>query len=123
MELKKITITKLQIAYHNMFNMFLGMSKYESTIYLCTVFDMQCCQSVIRKLVDGFMCRLDSYVIVNDTQATGLRFSSRIRNPSDAKLASLSISRKLPVSIATIVKIEKIQKAKYLRTYSNYLYY
>ena len=42
--------------------MFLGMSKYESTSYLCTLFDIQCCQSVIRKLVYGFMCRLDSYV-------------------------------------------------------------
>ena len=39
-----------------------GMSKYESTSYLCTLFDIQCCQSVIRKLVYGFMCRLDSYV-------------------------------------------------------------
>ena len=42
--------------------MFLGMSKYESTSYLCTLFDIQCCQSVIRKLVYGFMCRLDSSV-------------------------------------------------------------
>ena len=38
------------------------MSKYESTSYLCTLFDIQCCQSVIRKLVYGFMCRLDSSV-------------------------------------------------------------
>ena len=30
-----------------------------------------------------------------------------IKNPSDAKLASLSILRKWPVSMATIVKIEK----------------
>ena len=60
---KKSTITKLQIAYHNIFKMFLGMSKYESTSYLCTLFDIQCCQSVIRKLVYGFyMCRLDSSV-------------------------------------------------------------
>ena len=33
-ELQKSTITKLQIAYHNIFLMFLGMSKYESTSYL-----------------------------------------------------------------------------------------
>ena len=38
------------------------MSKYESTSYLYTLFDIQCCQSVIRKLVYGFMCRLDSSV-------------------------------------------------------------
>ena len=60
--LSQSTITKLQIAYHNFFLMFLGMSKYESTSYLCTLFDIQCCQSVIRKLVYGFMCRLDSSV-------------------------------------------------------------
>ena len=48
---KKSTITKLQIAYHNILKMFLGMSKYESTSYLCTLFDIQCCQSVIRKLI------------------------------------------------------------------------
>ena len=42
--------------------MFLVMSKYECTSYLCTLFDIQCCQSVIRKLVYGFMCRLDSSV-------------------------------------------------------------
>ena len=33
-ELQKSTITKLQIAYHNIFFMFLGMSKYESTMQL-----------------------------------------------------------------------------------------
>ena len=38
------------------------MSKYESTSYLCTLFDIQCCQSVIRKFVYGLMCRLDSSV-------------------------------------------------------------
>ena len=34
-----------------------------------------------------------------------------IKNPSDAKLASLSILRKLPVSMASIVKNRKIQKS------------
>ena len=34
-----------------------------------------------------------------------------IKNPSDAKLASLSILRKWPVSMATIVKNRKIQNA------------
>ena len=54
--------------------MFLGMSKYESTSYLCTLFDIQCCQSVIRKLVYGFMCRLDSSVnyIIKGIPATSL---------------------------------------------------
>ena len=57
------------------------MSKYESTSYLCTLFDIQCCQSVIRKLVYGFMCRLDSSVncIIKGILATSLRYTSRIR--------------------------------------------
>ena len=45
-----------------------------------------------------------------------------IKNPSDAKLASLSILRKWPVSMATIVKNRKIQKVQYLSTYSSYFY-
>ena len=78
---KKSTITKLQISYHNILKMILGMSKYESTSYLCTLFDIQCCQSVIRKLVYGFMCRLDSSVnyIIQGILATSLRYTSRIR--------------------------------------------
>ena len=61
--------------------MFLGMSKYESTSYLCTLFDIQCCQSVIRKLVYGFMCRLVSSVncIIKGILATSLRYTSMIR--------------------------------------------
>ena len=57
------------------------MSKYESTSYLCTLFDIQCCQSVIRKLVYGFMCRLDSSVncIIKGILATSLRYPSSIR--------------------------------------------
>ena len=37
----KSTINKFQIAYHNIFEMFLGVSKYESTSYPCTLFDIQ----------------------------------------------------------------------------------
>ncbi len=57
------------------------VTKYESTSYLCTLFDIQCCQSVIRKLVYGFMCRLDSSVncIIKGILATSLRYTSRIR--------------------------------------------
>ncbi len=58
----KSTITKLQISYHNIFKMFLVVSKYESTSYLCTLFDIQCCQSVIINLVYDFICRLASSV-------------------------------------------------------------
>ena len=78
----KYTITKLQIAYHNILKMFLGMSKFkESTSYLCTLFDIQCCQSVIRILVYEFMCRHDSSVkyIIKGILATSLQYTSRIR--------------------------------------------
>ena len=77
----QLVLVNLQIAYHNIFLMFLGMSKYESTSYLYTLFDIQCCQSVIRKLVYGFMCRLDSSVncIIKGILATSLRYTSRIR--------------------------------------------
>ena len=45
-----------------------------------TMFDIQCGQSVIMKLVYGFMCRLDNSVnyIIKDILATSLRFLSRI---------------------------------------------
>ena len=78
---KKSTITKLQIAFHNIFLMFLGMPKYESTSYLCTLFDIHCCQSVICKLVYGAMCILDSSAnyIIKNIPATRLRYTSRIR--------------------------------------------
>ena len=43
-----------------------------------------------------------------------------IKNPSDAKLASLSILRKWLVSTATIVKNRK--KVQYISTYSSYFH-
>ena len=50
-------------------------------VFALTFFDIQCCQSVIRKLVYGFMCRLDSSVnyIIQGILATSLRYTSRIR--------------------------------------------
>ena len=79
-ELQKSTINRLHIAYHNIFLLFLGLSKYESTIFLCTLFDVQCSQSVIRNLVYRFICRLDSSTnyIIRDILVTSLRFSTRI---------------------------------------------
>ena len=69
------------------------MSKYDSTSYLCTLFDIQCCQSVIRKLVYGFMCRLDSSVncIIKGILATSLRYTSRIRKHWCSLLVDRSI--------------------------------
>ena len=45
------------------------------------IIDIQCCQSVIRKLVYGFVCRLDSSVnyIIKNILATSLWSISRIR--------------------------------------------
>ena len=78
---KKSTLNRLHIAYHNIFKLFIGMSKYESTSLLCTLFDVQCCQSFIRNMVYRFMCRLESSVnyILNDILTSSLRFTSRIR--------------------------------------------
>ena len=59
---KTSTITTFHIVYHNIVFIFLGTSKYESTSYLCTLFDIQCCKSVIRKLVYSSICSFDSSV-------------------------------------------------------------
>ena len=81
MDYKKSTLNRLHIAYHNILKLFIGTSNYESTSLLCTVFDVQCCQSVIRNMVYRFLWRLDSSVnyILNDILPSSLRFTSRIR--------------------------------------------
>ena len=45
---KHYTTTKLHIVYHNIFLMSRDMSKmkYESTGYLCTLVEIQSCQSI-----------------------------------------------------------------------------
>ena len=48
---KKSALNRLHIAFHNILALFIGTSKYESTILLCTLYDVQCCQSVIRNMV------------------------------------------------------------------------
>ena len=52
---KKSILNILHVAYHNILKLFIGTSKYESTSLLCTLFDVQCCQSVIRNMVYRFM--------------------------------------------------------------------
>ena len=78
---KNLPLLNYKFLIITFFKCFLAWSKYESTSYLCTLFDIQCCQSVIRKLVYGFMCRLDSSVnyIIPGILATFLRYTSRIR--------------------------------------------
>lgn len=76
-----VTIRKLHISYHNIFKLFLKLPKFESTSLLCTVFDVQCCQSVIRKAIYNFMCRLDesSNLILQNILGSSVRYKSRIR--------------------------------------------
>ncbi len=57
---KKVSINKLYIAYHNIFKLFLGLSKYESTSVWCALMDVSCgCAAVICKLIFCFICRLN----------------------------------------------------------------
>ena len=54
----RASINRLKVTYHNLFKMFLGLPKYESTSLLCTALDVQCCQAVIRRQIYSFMVRL-----------------------------------------------------------------
>ena len=54
-----MAICKLQITYHNILKMNIGLSKYESTSATGAITNTQCCQSVIRNLVYKFVYRLD----------------------------------------------------------------
>ena len=77
-ELQISTITKLQIDSHNMFYVSWHVQIWKPQLPMHT-FDIQCYQSVIRKLVYGLMCRLDSSVncIIKNILATDLRYTSR----------------------------------------------
>ena len=70
---KKMSICKLQIIYHNILKMHIGLYKYESTSATCAIANTQCCQSVIRNIV-YICCRLDKS---KNTIVKAL-FSSRI---------------------------------------------
>ena len=78
---KRASINKLNVTYHNLFKMFLGLRKYESTSLLCTALDVQCCQAVIRRLIYSFMVRLAATKnsIITAMYATSMYYTSRIR--------------------------------------------
>ena len=78
---KKCTMKRLLITYHNIFKMSISMSKYESTSVLCTVYNVLCCQAVIRNIVYRFMCRLQASnnSLVMYIQSSSLVYTSRIR--------------------------------------------
>lgn len=77
----KSTINRLYISYHNIFKMFLGFSKFESTSLLCTVFNMQSCAAVIRNLIYKFMIRLEKSTnsLITCVMNSSLLFTSHIR--------------------------------------------
>ena len=78
---KKSTIKKLHVSYHTILKLFLGFSKYESTSFVCTVFNVQCCQSIIRNLIHKFIVRLDKSCneIIACLCKSSLMLTSRIR--------------------------------------------
>jgi hypothetical protein len=78
----KVSIRKLQIAYHTVFKILLGFSKYDSNSLLCTVFHTRSCSAAIRNYVYKFMCRLATSPndIIKNIALTSLAFTSRIRN-------------------------------------------
>ena len=79
---KKMSICKLQITYHNILKMNIGLSKYESTSATFAITNNQCCQSVIRNLEYKFVCRLDqsNNTIVKELLSSSIVYSSRIRS-------------------------------------------
>ena len=77
----KMSICKLQITYHNILKMNIGLSKCESTIATSAITNTQCCQFVIRNLVYAFVCRLDKSknTIVKALLSFSI-YSSRVRS-------------------------------------------
>ena len=76
---KRASINRLKVTYHNLFKMFLGLPKYESTSLLCTALDVHCCQAVIRRLIYSFMVRLAATKNSIITVMYGTQQASRIR--------------------------------------------
>ena len=77
---KKMSICKLQITYHNILKMNIGLSKYESISATCAITNTHCCQSVIRNSVYTFVCRLDksNNTIVKALHSSSIVYSSRL---------------------------------------------
>ena len=80
---KKMSICKLQITYHNILNMNIGLFKFERTSATCgAITNTQCCQSVIRNLVYNFFYRIDKSenTIVKALLSSSIVYSSRVRS-------------------------------------------
>ena len=72
----------LQITYHNILKMNIGLSKFESTSATCAITNTQFCQSVIRNLVYKLFCRLEKSknTIVKALLSSSIVYSSRVRS-------------------------------------------
>ena len=78
---KRASINRLKVTYHDLFKMFLGLPKYESTSLLCTALDVQCWQAVIQRLIYSFMVRLAATQnsIITAMYTTSMYYTPRIR--------------------------------------------
>ena len=77
---KKSSINKLYRAYHNVFKLFLGVSKFESTSMLCVLFNVPCCAAVIRNLIYRFIIRrnMSHNIFINAILESSIFYKSRI---------------------------------------------
>ena len=53
---KKMSVTNLQVTFHNILKRNIGLSEYDSTSATCAFTNTQCCQSTIRNIVFKCMC-------------------------------------------------------------------
>ena len=79
---KKMSVTKLQITFHNILKMNIGLSKYDSPSATCAFTNTHCCQSTIRNLVFKFMCILKNsdHEFIKALLASSVAYSSRIQS-------------------------------------------
>ena len=79
---KKMSVSKLQITFHNILKRNIGISKYDSTSATCAFTNTQCCQSTIRNLIFKFMtlCRLNKSdnALIKALMAPSIVYTSRI---------------------------------------------
>ncbi len=79
----KYHLFKLYVSYRNIFKLFIGLSKYESAsmlaIHYYLLFNIQCCQTVIRNLCFVRSIKRIYNSIVNVNLATAVKYLFRIR--------------------------------------------
>ena len=79
-----MSVSKLQITFHNMLKRNIGLSKYDSTSATCAYTNTQCCQYTIRNLIFKFMCRLNKAdnALIKSLMASSVVYTSRINSHS-----------------------------------------